>query len=489
MENVNRRFDMKAPLHLSVVLPLVLSLAFLSRNVVAQSVSSTDSRTQLLAVTSEPGQQRQSQEQKGSSEQGMTLDELQQIALANNPTLGQAKAGVRAAQGLTRQAGLWPNPTVGYVGEEIRGGSFGGGQQGVFVQQDVILGGKLGLNRKIRAEEGKQAEAEVEEQRLRVENGVRVAFYESLAAQQVVDMRKKLNDLAQDAVETTKQLFNVGQADQPDVLQAQVEADEADVAVLTSQHEQERAWRVLAAVVGKPQLPLTKLVGDLEDLPAIDPDQMLQTILMNSPAVKIAQLGAERAAIEATRSRREIVPDLSLRAGYVNNLEQLGSVPPKAVGSEGFAEVGLNLRLFNRNQGNIQAAKANEEHATLEVQRVELVLRQLAAPILQDYASSHAVADRYKTRTLPNARQAYQLYLQKYREGGAAYPQVLIAQRTLFQLEANYITMLENAWINATALQGLLLTDGLDLPAGPGELDRPVREINLPVSENPGGRP
>ena len=480
---------MKVPPLLNVVLPLVFSLAFLSREVFAQSVPTTDSRMPLVAVTSEQEQQRQAQEQKGSSEQGMTLDELQQIALANNPTLGQAKAGVRAAQGLTRQAGLWPNPTVGYVGEEIRGGSFGGGQQGVFVQQDVILGGKLGLNRKIRAEEGKQAEAEVEEQRLRIENGVRVAFYESLAAQQMVDMRKKLNDLAQDAVETTKQLFNVGQADQPDVLQAEVEADEADVAVVTSQQEQERAWRVLAAVVGKPQLPLTKLVGDLEGLPAIDPDQMLQTILMNSPAVKIAQLGAERAAIEVTRSRREIVPDLSLRTGYLNSLEQLGSVPPKAVGSEGFAEVGLNLRLFNRNQGNIQAAKANEEHATLEVQRVALVLRQLAAPILQNYASSRAVADRYKTRTLPNARQAYQLYLQKYREGAAAYPQVLIAQKTLFQIEVNYITMLENAWINATALRGLLLTDGLDLPAGPGELDRPVREINLPVSENPGGRP
>jgi len=117
------------------------------------------------------------------------------------------------------------------------------------------------------------------------------------------------------------------------------------------------------------------------------------------------------------------------------------------------------------------------------------VLRQIAAPILESYASSRAVADRYRTRTLPNARLAYQLYLQKSHEGAAAYPQVLIAQRTLFQLEANYIATLENAWINAAALEGLLLTDGLDLPAGPGELDRPVREINIPVPENPGGRP
>jgi cobalt-zinc-cadmium efflux system outer membrane protein len=426
--------------------------------------------------------------QASPQSRGVTLEELQQMALANNPTLGQAKTGVRAAAGRTRQAGLWPNPTLGYVGEEIRGGSFGGGQQGVFVQQNIILGGKLGLDQKIFTEEGKQAEAEAEEQRLRVVNNVRIAFYESLAAQEMVEVRKKLSRLANDAVETTQQLYNVGQADQPDLLQAEVEGDQADLAISTSAQEQRRAWRVLAAVVGKPDLPLARLDANLEEPPQVDPDQMLQTILRDSPAVKIAQLGITRADAELERARREVVPDLSLRAGYLNNLEQLGSIPPKAAGSEGFAEVGVNLRLFNRNQGNIETAKADQERASLELQRVSLVLRQLAAPVLQSYSSSRAIADRYKTRTLPHARQAYELYVQKYHEGAAAYPQVLIAQRTLFQLEASYIDTLEDVWINAATLQGLLLTDGLDLPAAPGELDRPVREINMPVPENPGGR-
>jgi cobalt-zinc-cadmium efflux system outer membrane protein len=491
---MNRRFDRKARFLPYVPMQIALSLALVAPSLAAQSPPSKEPRLfsaspDASAVVGAGQTSRQQSEAQKLSGHGLSLDELQQMALTNNPTLGQAQAGVRAAAGLTRQAGLWPNPTIGYVGDEIRGGSFGGGEQGVFVQQNVILGGKLGLDKKVRAEEGKQAEAEAQEQKLRVENGVRVAFYEALAAQRMVEMRKNLNALAQDAVETTRQLFNVGQADQPDVLQAQVEADEADVAVITSRQEQQRAWRVLAAVVGKPDLPLTTLVGNLEDLPTIDSDQMLQTILNNSPAMKIAELGATRAGIIVTRSQREVVPDLSLRAGYMNNLEQLGSVPPKAAGSQGFAEVGINLRLFNRNQGNIEASKADQERATLEVQRVSLVLRQLSAPILQSYTSARAVADRYKTRTLPTARQAYELYLEKYHEGAAAYPQVLIAQRTLFQLETNYIATLEKAWINAAALEGLLLTDGLDLPAGPGELDRPVREINMPVPENPGVYP
>jgi outer membrane protein, heavy metal efflux system len=426
--------------------------------------------------------------QAAPTAQNLTLQQLLQIARASNPTLGQAQAGVREAAGRTLQAGLWPNPTVGYAGDEVRGGLFGSGEQGVFIQQNVILGGKLGLDRKIFAEEGKQTEAEAEEQRLRVENGVRIAFYQSLAAQQMVEIRLRLSGLAKDGVETTQQLFNVGQADQPDLLQAQVEADEADLAVITARQDQQRGWRVLSALVGMPTMPLAHLEGDFESVPSIDSDQIVETILRDSPAVKIAQLGVTRADAALTRARREIVPDLSLRAGISNDLEPLGVVSPPAVGLIGFAEVGVNLRLFNRNQGNVQVAKADLDRANLEVQRVSLVLRQMTAPVLENYASSRAVAETYKTRTLPNARRAYELYLQRYREGAAAYPQVLIAQRTLFELQSNYISALENVWISATTLQGLLLTDGLDLPAAPGEIDRPVREINMPVTETPGAR-
>jgi cobalt-zinc-cadmium efflux system outer membrane protein len=417
---------------------------------------------------------------------GLTLEELQAMALANNPTLGQAKAGVNAAAGRTHQAGLWPNPTVGYTGEEIRGGSYGGGQQGVFIQQNVILGNKLSLDRKVKAEEGKQAEAEMQEQRMRVENGVRIAFYQSLAAQEMLAARKQLSGMARDAVTTTQQLFNVGQADEPDVLQALVEADEAELAVVATEQDQLRAWRVLTAVVGKPGMAEAKLEGDLEDLPKLDADQVMETILRDSPAVKIAELEASHADLQIMRARRESVPDLSVRAGYLDNLENVGGVPPKAVGSEAFAEVGVNLRIFNHNQGNVEAASADRERARFEVERVSLTLRRLAAPVLQSYATSRAMVERYKGRTLPNAQRAYELYLQKYQEGAAAYPQVLIAQRTLFQLRTNYISALENAWMNAAALQGLLLTDPLDLPAPPGELDRPVREINIPVAETQG---
>src|SRR5271156_5386257 len=152
------------------LLLMILMVAMSPVTVAAQGVSTA-------GPTQQPARPERVQppaaQEPAVAESGLTLEQLQEMALANNPTLAQAKAGVRAAAGRSRQAGLWPNPTIGYSGDEIRGGSYGGGEQGVFLQQNVILGGKLRLDRKIFDAEGKQAVAEADEQRLRVENGGR----------------------------------------------------------------------------------------------------------------------------------------------------------------------------------------------------------------------------------------------------------------------------------------------------------------------------
>jgi outer membrane protein TolC len=84
-----------------------------------------------------------------SDQKTITLEELQQMALQNNPTFTQASANIRAAEGREQQSGLYPNPTVGYQGEQIRGGSFRSGEQGFFIQQSIVTAGKLRLNRNI----------------------------------------------------------------------------------------------------------------------------------------------------------------------------------------------------------------------------------------------------------------------------------------------------------------------------------------------------
>jgi len=400
------------------------------------------------------------------------------MALQNNPTFRQSTANIQAAEGRKKQSGLYPNPTVGYQGEQIRGGSFHGGEQGVFVQQDIVMGGKLGLNRKIFDQELLQAETEAEEQKVRVVTNVRMSYIQALAAQQTLELRQNLRKLADDAVETSHQLANVGQADAPDMLESEVEAQQAQLAVTMAEQNQQRVWKALAAVVGNPRFSLIKLEGKLEDTPAVNADELVEKIVNESPAVRIAELGVKRAEAALARAKRESIPDLQLRGGMQQNGELLSDGSP--VGLQGFADVGVRIPIFNRNQGNIATAKADTERAKREVERVKLVLRERAASVVQNYTFSQIAVERYKTEMIPRAQKAYEMYIKKYQEMAAAYPQVLISQRTLMQLEVSYITALENFATSSLSLRSYLLTDGLEAPSQPGGIDQPVREVNIP---------
>ena len=412
----------------------------------------------------------------------LRLEDLEQMALSGNPTLRQAATEIRSATGRKLQSGLWPNPTAGYTGEEIRGGSLGGGQQGFFVQQDVILGGKLGLNRKIFAQEVRQAEAENDEQRLRVTNAVKIQYYQALAAQEMVDMRTELHRIAAETARYSRQLFNIGQQNETEALQAEVEAEQADLAVVSAEHKRRRAMTALAAVVGNPSVREATLGGSLEEgLPELDEQQRLDTLLRESPAVRIAQLGVARAEAALTRARRERVPDLTLRGGLQQNLEQIETTG-RPVGLQGFAEVGLRLKLFDRNQGNIQAAQADLERAQAEVERIDLVLRERAASFVENYRTAKIMVDRYRTQILPRAQRAYELIYKRYGLLQASYPQVLLSEHTLFKAETDYIENLQTLWTNSIALKGFLLTDGLEAPARPSDVDRPIREVNVPAA-------
>ena len=416
-----------------------------------------------------------------SEQKTITLEELQQMALQNNPTFAQSAANIQAAEGRKKQSGLYPNPTAGYQGEQIRGGSFHGGEEGFFVQQDIVMGGKLGLNRKIFDQELKQAETEGEEQKLRVVTNVRMSYIQALAAQQTLELRQNLSKLADDAVETSHQLANVGQADAPDVLASEVEAEQAQLAVTMAEQNQQRVWRALAAVVGNPRLPLMKLDGKLEDTPPVNAGELVEKIVDESPAVRIAELGVKRAEVALARAKREPIPDLQLRGGMQQNGELLAGPGGRAVGLQAFASAGVRIPIFDRNQGNIATAKADAERAKREVERVKLLLRERAASVVQNYTFSQTAVDRYKNQMIPRAQKAYEMYTKKYQEMAAAYPQVLISQRTLMQLEVSYITALEGFATSSLSLQSYLLTDGLEAPAQPGGMDRPVREVNIPL--------
>lgn len=411
----------------------------------------------------------------------MNLQAFEQLALQKNPTMKQAQLLASQSSALAHQAGLWPNPTVGYSGEEMRGGSSRGGQQGGFIQQNIVLGRKLRLRQSVFEEQRKADEFAIQEQKLNVLGAVRVQFYEALAAQRTVEVRARLLKLASDAAETAHQLANVGQADAPDILQTEVEAEQAKLDFARAQREYIQAFHSLAVVSGQPGLALTLLEGELENPPEIDIEHWLEMAIQQSPRISRANQEARRAEAVLARDKREAVPDLTLRAGVQQNRE-ISPETMRPVGAQGFASASVQIPLFNRNQGNVEAARLDLERARQEVERLKLNLAQSAQPLLQRYATEKLEAERYRTQLIPRAQRAYELYLQKYRNMAAAYPEVIISQRTFFQLQENYARALGDLWSSAVQLQNYLYADGLSAPRGSGT----TSPTNLPNSGSGG---
>jgi cobalt-zinc-cadmium efflux system outer membrane protein len=392
----------------------------------------------------------------------LRLEDLEQMALRRNPGLSQAAAGVRTAEALRRQAALYPNPMVGYTGEDInRGSVFNYGEHGVFAEQRLVTGGKLGIQRRLAEQDVAFAKAETDAERFRVLNTVRTLYYQALGEQRLLAVRTQLARLARRAVQTTSELANVGQADRPDLLAVEIEAQRLELGLVQSQNALQRTWRQLAAVIGNPQLEPVTLEGDLDALPKLDFETELARIFEQSPEVRAAEIGTARSELAVRQAQASVVPDIIVRGGMHYNRERL-ELAGRPVGWQASAEVGVQLPLFNRNQGNIAAAKAEAERATLAVERARLALRSRLASAFREYQDSLAAIERYKTQMIPNAQRAYDLYLTSFRQMAAAYPQVVITQRNLFQLQEDYVTTLVSAWQRAVEIQSLLLTAGTE---------------------------
>jgi len=236
----------------------------------------------------------------------------------------------------------------------------------------------------------------------------------------------------------------------------------------------------LATYSGQTSMPPHPLTGSLVEPPELDAKSMVATDMQDSPYVKHAQANVIAAEARLRDAKRERVPNLNIKAGEWYSGESLGATNIKA-GWESFAEAGVQLPLWNRNQGNTEAAKVELDRANQDVMRTQLWTRNQAEPYAQQYLIARSTAARYRTEMLPRARRAYQLEVTKYQQMALAYPPVLTAQRMLFTLQLGYIQALDREWRAAIALQNFALTNGLDYPISTGD---DSTTLNLPTGGN-----
>lgn len=383
----------------------------------------------------------------------LALADLEQLARENNPTLRIASSNATAARGQQVQAGLYPNPTIGYSGQQI-GDSNTAGQQGGFINQQFITGGKLRLDRAMAGQEYQASQFLFSAQEQRVLCDVRLRFYDTLVAQQQVKLTNQLVQIGQKSAELTKRLLTGLQVSESDSLQSEIEWQEAEVLAANASNRSQEAWRRLAAIVGQPTLEEKPLAGKLdEDIPHHDWEECYAEVLAQNPELAAARARVERARIATYRARRQNIPDVDLSTIVFHDNEtgyDAASV-----------QVGLPIPIFNRNQGNILTADAELIGRYNDVERIELVLRDRLAVAYRRYDNARQQVDRYKKEILPRAERSIELITRGYEAGQIDFLVLLTTQRTYIRVNLAYLDALAELRQSATLIDAQLLSESL----------------------------
>lgn len=382
----------------------------------------------------------------------LNLATLEQLALENNPAIRQASASVSKAAGFRDQVGRYANPTIQYSGQQL--GDAGTDQHMVTLSQDIVTGDKLALNQLVLNQSVQAQLWEVEAQRYRVLTDVRTTYYEALAAQRRLALATEFQVVAAKGVRVAESRKDALEGSQPEILQSEIQLQEVELQQQQAEFALQASWNELSAIIGLPDLALSKLQGELPTTAEPrDWDAFFLQLESQSPELRAACSRVARASANLRRQNAQVTPNLQLELGAGRDL---------GTGSD-FAQVGVGvpLPIFNRNEGNISAAHAEYCRATQDYQRLRMSLKARLARAAQEHDSALAAVRRYEGQILPKAEQSLKLSEQAYNAAEFDFIQVLTARRIYFDSNLRAVEARRDLAQASTKIDGLLLTGGL----------------------------
>ncbi|MFM8435058.1 MAG: TolC family protein, partial [Planctomycetia bacterium] len=385
-----------------------------------------------------------------------TLPEFVDLALRSHPRLRQALAAVEAARGKAVQARLYPNPVIAGFTPQAAGED---SQWSGTVAQDIVTAGKLRLSQQAALREVQKAEYELIRARFEVLREVRHTFYSLLVSQRRMEIYKLLLDIAKRSYEIGRQLAEAGEGTKADVLFWSIERDRAEVRLLNATVFIETGRRELAAAIGLPRADIGRLEADLfQKLPNFDLKALQEAVVRLNARPRAAEAEIARAQWALERAVVQPIPNVNLMGGYQRQV----AGPPQ---DQGLAQVMMAVPLFDRNQGNIRAARADIASSRADLRTIELDLATQAAQAIANYRTAQRLAAWYEQYILPKARETVQLTQTLYGRGEVTFLSLLQAQRTLTETELAFVEAQADRWASAVMIADLLQLQEFPPPA------------------------
>lgn len=402
-----------------------------------------------------------------------TSDALIQRALERNRQVSALRQGVAEAQGLLRQAGIRPAPTVEVSAASGRPLATKGEEEfsaGYFYP--VETGGKRGKRVRVAEKEVQLAEVELAERVRQIAAEIRSRFADAVAEQRKLDAIDRLLQTSREAVRLTQARVEQGDA---------AALDRDLLAVEVSRAEAQRApilGRFTAALLDLRRLAAldpaeTLLPGEFPPAPttALTVSELQQQAIKTRPDVILARLLEEQGGASVELAQAEGKPNLTLAARYAHRNsrfdDQYGFTAAGAVtplrDSDDILTVGISIPLVSRrrNLGNIEAAEARLAGVRLRRQYLEEAVPLEVSAAWERYAAAQRALEVYGRGVVEQSEKNLAVIRQAYGLGQLRLLDVLAEQRRFIDTQ---LAAIDAHAEQARALAELMRAVGGNLP-------------------------
>jgi cobalt-zinc-cadmium efflux system outer membrane protein len=376
----------------------------------------------------------------------LTLEQAWDMAESLQPELAEAKAMVEAAEGRARQAGAFPNPEaiVGAQQLPLTGNQSNEKEYVAGVGQTIPLSSRLSkvrqaelLDREVRA---RGLEVKRRDIRKRVHSAFATALYQEKAYQAQNEIRQN----AEKAVAATQARVEAGDAVKEDLARVEMELSRAKVELQRADSLREQARVGLVAAIGDGALTVKSLAGTMDATFEIPTLESLVANLAAQPETALADADIRARAARVDVAKAERIPDVKVELLY-HRLE---------ASSANTVDVGLSLPLplFNRNQGKLREARA--EQAAAEA-RARMTQNELSTRLRESYlqlTSALASSRTLKTEILGKADTVLKTAEARYAAGDISLTEILPVRRDWAAVQLSYLESLRDVMQSWAAL-------------------------------------
>lgn len=347
----------------------------------------------------------------------LTLQQALEEAESRSPAIIAARARVAAAEARIRQAGFRSNPELSLEVENLLGtGELSGlksTETTLAVNQRLDLGGR----RRTRVAAAR-ADLAIERLRLAIAIAdlarfVREQFARAMTASERLRIAIQNEAVARELARVEGILVQEGRDPPLRAIRARSAAAQAAAEVVAARADEQAARGTLASLFGVTEPP-ERLAGTFLDLQpvTVNPEQSLEVRLAEAEQLR-AEAGVGREIASA-----RLDPAVGLGVRHVRESGDVGLV----------AGVSLPLPVFDRNQGNIAAARADVRAAEASLSSVTASVRVRARNAIIAVEAAAARVEALEQAAVPEGAEALRLTEISYREGRATMLELLDAQ-------------------------------------------------------------